>query len=218
MKNRPWDNVVFDLDGTLVDSLPGIEASAQSAVGQCLPGVSLPPIRELIGPPIRTMFGQLWPERAPAEIEALVTAFRRHYDTEGCLRSEVYPGVRETLAQLQAANVQMFVLTNKLSISAGIILERTGIKSFFSEVMSPDSAEPLYAAKSDGAAILQTRYHLDPTRTILMGDGADDLDAAAACGFAFVVAAYGYGSASRSRSLTGLPVAKTFSEIARLVL
>lgn len=217
MTPKRWDSIIFDLDGTLVDSLPGIEASAHYAVEKCLPGISLPQIRGLIGPPIRTMFAQLWPERDRVEIEALVAAFRQHYDTEGCLLSQPYPGVHDTLQDLHNAGVAMFVLTNKLSHSADIILEKAGIRQFFSDVMSPDSVEPPYAIKSEGAALLQTRYHLVPGRTLLMGDGVNDLEAAAACGFAFVEAAYGYGNASQD-SAPGTSPVQTFSEIARLML
>jgi phosphoglycolate phosphatase len=217
MSGRRWDNIIFDLDGTLVDSLPGIEASARHAVGKCLPGISLPQLRELIGPPIRTIFSRLWPERDRSEIDAIVAAFRQHYDSEGCLLSRLYPGVPETLGQLRDAGLTMFVLTNKLSLSAGIILENAGIRPFFSEVMSPDSAEPPYSVKSEGAALLQARHHLVPERTILMGDGMDDMEAAAACGFVFLAAVYGYGRANRDRA-PGILFAQTFSEIARLML
>src|SRR5687768_14671313 len=189
MTGRRWDNIIFDLDGTLVDSLPGIDASARYAVEKCFPGISLPQIRELIGPPIRTIFARLWPERHHEEINALVAEFRRHYDNQGCLLSRLYPGVQETLSHLRDAGVTMFVLTNKLSLSAGIILENARIRQFFLDVMSPDSAEPPYSVKREGATILQARHHLVPKRTLLMGDGVDDLEAAAACGFVFLAAA-----------------------------
>jgi phosphoglycolate phosphatase len=217
MSGRRCDNIIFDLDGTLVDSLPGIEASARYAVGECLPGIALPEIRELIGPPIRTIFSRLWPERNREEIDATVAAFRRHYDSEGCLLSRLYPKVAETLSHLRDAGMTMFVLTNKLALSAGIILENTGIRPFFSDVMSPDSVEPFYSIKSEGAAILQARHHLVPQRTALMGDGVDDVEAAAVGGFVFVAAVYGYGSANRDRT-PGILFAQTFSEIARLML
>lgn len=217
MSRRRWDNIIFDLDGTLIDSLPGIEASARHAVKKCFPGISLPPIQDLIGPPIRTIFGRLWPERDRGEIEALVAAFRQHYDSEGCLLSRLYPGVPETLCYLRDAGMTMFVLTNKLSFSTGIILENAGIKPFFLDVMSPDSAEPPYSVKHEGATILQARHQLVPERTLLMGDGVDDREAAATCRFVFLAAVYGYGRA-RQGPAPGILFAQTFSEIARLVL
>jgi phosphoglycolate phosphatase-like HAD superfamily hydrolase len=111
----------------------------------------------------------------------------------------------------------MFVLTNKLARSTGIILENAGIRPFFWDVMSPDSATPPYSVKREGATILQARHHLVPERTLLMGDGVDDLEAAAACGFVFLAAAYGYGSAAQNPA-PGIFFAQTFSEIARLML
>lgn len=55
----PFSTVIFDLDGTLIDSLPGIEASTRHAVAECLPDRVLPSMRELIGPPIASMLGNL---------------------------------------------------------------------------------------------------------------------------------------------------------------
>ena len=214
---RRFDNVIFDLDGTLIDSIAGIEVSARHAVARCLPGLTVPDLRRLIGPPIRTMLATLWPERPAAEIDTVVAAFREHYDSSGCLHSAPYPGVRETLVGFRNAGITMFVLTNKLSKSAHLILEQAGLSSLFRTVMSPDSVQPPYRKKRDGAVLLRDRFELDPARSAMVGDGLDDLEAAGACGFTFLAVSYGYGSAAEAAP-HGLPVAHSFSDIARLLL
>lgn len=108
-----FESIIFDLDGTLVNSLSGIEASARYAVEKCLPERKLPALRELIGPPIATMLAMLWPDLDQDRLKAVVTAFREHYDVQGCLLSELYPNVAETLDHLRHCGLRLFVLTNK---------------------------------------------------------------------------------------------------------
>ncbi|HEV3410515.1 MAG TPA: HAD hydrolase-like protein, partial [Chthoniobacterales bacterium] len=159
-------NLIFDLDGTLVDSLGGIEASARHAAGTCLPARELPSMRELIGPPIAKMFETLWPELPPDELKRLVGCFREHYDTEGCLLSQLYPGVRETLAALKEKEAVLFVLTNKPRYASRMILEHLGIWPYFTDLVSPDSREPAFRAKREGAQYLQKKYGLEPAATL----------------------------------------------------
>jgi phosphoglycolate phosphatase len=210
--------VIFDLDGTLVDSLPGIEASTRHAIAACLPGRALPPLRDLIGPPIATMLGNVWPDLPEPELERVVAAFRAHYDAEGCRLSAPYPHVREVLDELKANGIAMHVLTNKPLQPTLSILELNGIRPHFGDVISPDSVQPAFTAKVEGARLLRDRHQLEPAATLVVGDGLDDLKAAESCGFSFAVAAFGYGSATRSGNAAAYPQMKTFPELLRLVL
>ncbi|MEP6810415.1 MAG: HAD hydrolase-like protein [Chthoniobacterales bacterium] len=211
-------NVVFDLDGTLVDSLPGIETSLQWAVTHCLPGRTLSSIRDYIGPPLPTMLARFWPDLPEEELERAVATFREHYDAEGCRKSVLFPGVAQTLATLEAAGIQMFVLTNKRTRPTMKIVELTDIRRYFRAVISPDSVAPPFPTKAAGALALRDKYGLDAAGTLLVGDGTDDGEAAAAAGFRFVAAGYGYGRAAER--MEGAPFAqlKTFSDLERIVL
>ena len=209
----PGASFIFDLDGTLVDSLPGIEASIRAAVEKCLPGRPVPPIRDHIGPPIRLMLERLYPDRNSFQMDFLVSAFREHYDTRGCRESRLYPGVLEVLGELRAADCALFVLTNKPFAASLAILEETGIRSHFADVVSPDSIDPPFSNKTDGARFLKERFRLEPALTFLIGDGLDDAAAAEACGFAFFFASYGYGSALTTRTPAPVAVLQSFGEI-----
>ncbi len=201
--------VVFDLDGTLVDSLPGIEASVRFALSRALPGTAMPDLRSAVGPPIATMFARLWPELDPDGLARLLAEFRSHYDAGGCLLSEPYPGVRETLPALGGS---LFVLTNKPVNPSRRILKHLGLLDFFTDVMAPDAITPPYASKPDGARLLQERFGLLPAETALVGDGPDDARAAEACGFRFIAASYGYGQVAEATPLN------QFSDIERFLL
>lgn len=213
-----FENVVFDLDGTLVDSLAGIEASSRHAVGLCMPELVLPPMRGLVGPPIAKMFEALWPELSAAEIKRVVAAFREHYDAEGCLLSQLYPGVEKTLRELHSRGAKLFVLTNKPLQASRLILQHRDVLPLFRDVVSPDVQAPALATKSDGAKLLQAKHKLDASKTVIVGDGQDDGEAAEACGFSFLIASYGYGSAAREANGSHHPSVKTFPSILDTVL
>ena len=211
MSRRGVSAVVFDLDGTLVDSLPGIESSIGAAITECMPRQPLPDIRSVIGPPVAKMFQQLWPALPEAELHALVAAFRRHYDAVGCLQTRLYDGVSDSLIKLRERGVELFVLTNKPAAPTQRILHVLGIEPHFRALVSPDSSDPPFSVKSEGAAKLQEQYRLRTETTLLVGDGHDDARAAAHCGFGFIAAEYGYGDAIGRRDLWAVGLLRKFS-------
>jgi phosphoglycolate phosphatase len=188
-------NIIFDLDGTLVDSLPGIEASLRAALAICQPNRSLPPgkLRPFVGPPLAGIIGALWPDLTLAEIGALVAAYRAHYLAESCAKTAAFPGVTGLLAELPEAGARLFLLTNKPRAQTEMILTRQGWTEFFAEIGCPDDARHPFGSKADGAVSLRDRHALSPTATLLVGDALNDAEAAAAADFGFVRAAYGYG-------------------------
>jgi len=211
---RNTSAVIFDLDGTLVDSLAGIESSARSAIARTLPEELMPDLRALIGPPIAEMFAKAWPSHEPERLGRLIEEFRAHYLAVGCLLSTPFPGVPETLARLHSTGLRLFVLTNKPAASAGKILEHLGLSAWFASSLSPDSITPPFGSKSEGARLLMKRFDLAPEKTTLVGDGVDDASSAASCGFRFIAAAYGYGPAAA----TAATRAEKFSDIERYLL
>ena len=188
-------NLVFDFDGTLIDSLPGIEASLRAALARCQPSRALAPgaLRPRVGPPLARIIASLWPDLAAGEITELVAAYRAHYLAESCARTPAFPGVAAALEGFRAAGKRLFLLTNKPATQTSLILDRLGWRGWFEEVACPDDAAHPFASKEAGAVALRERHALDPAATLLVGDAPDDARAAAAAGFAFVGAGYGYG-------------------------
>ncbi|MEP6821238.1 MAG: HAD hydrolase-like protein [Chthoniobacterales bacterium] len=218
MSDEAVTAILFDLDGTLVDSLPGIEASLQRAVAQCSPGPAVGKIRDVIGPPLPTMFARLWPELPARELGRLVATFRTDYDTDGCREARLFDGVAETLLKLAKSGVKMFILTNKRAGPTRTIVQQNAIQQYFDAVVSPDSHEPGFSTKSEGALLMRRDYMLAPERTLFVGDGVDDADAAAACGFRFVAANYGYGRVVERTKHAPYATLKAFSELEAFVL
>src|SRR5450432_939296 len=139
--------VFFDLDGTLLDSLPGIAYSAEAAFAACgLPQREVD-LRGLIGPPIRAILARMSLRATEIELDALERAFRASYDSEGWRRTPHYEGAAESLRALKKAGKRLFVVSNKPRHISVRILEVEGTLSLFEEVVTRDSREPAYAGK-----------------------------------------------------------------------
>ncbi len=192
--------VIFDLDGTLVDSNPGIAQAFGKALQQRLPGSAMPEFTRFIGPPVREVFRKALGCTDEILLNDLNLSFRRFYDEEDWKASYPYSGTVELLEYLKGHGVTCNVLTNKPSFATRKILQHTRMDLFFSEVISPDSATPPFQTKSDAACYLLLRGGgLDPSTTWLVGDSEDDAAAAAALGCCFAAAAYGYGEGAHQK-------------------
>jgi phosphoglycolate phosphatase len=186
-------HVIFDLDGTLIDSLPGIEWSSRQALAACGAGPLSCDLRPLLGPPIRTVLAQATGIAAPSRLDAIERAFRVSYDSEGFRQSVCFPGTLEMLEQLSAAGACLWVATNKNRLATGKILSQLGIRRFFREVACPDSRTPAFSSKAEMLIDLVNRCALVPSECLMVGDTREDAAAARAAQMPCAILAHGYG-------------------------
>ena len=194
----PITQLFFDLDGTLVESLPGIAFSVEAALAQVSPGRRMPDLLPFIGPPVREIFRRALPEDDPEILSRLEQFFRASYNSEGWRKTRTYPGVEKVLAQVCQTGRICRVLTNKPKQPSHAILQNFSLDRFFREVITPDMRTPPYSSKAEAAADACQRNALVGGEVLLVGDSADDGAAAAACGFKFAAATFGYGRAFES--------------------
>ena len=190
--------LLFDLDGTLVDSLPGIEYSCELALQLVAPECVLPSLREYLGPPIRRILAELLPDFDAERLDEVERYFRASYDSEGWQKSVAYDGVPETLRRLAGAGYRCFVITNKPQGPSRRILAHLQLMRHIEEVVSPDSKAPPYRSKAEGVRHLIHKFGLDAERAVLVGDSEDDALAAEMSGVRFAAVSYGYGCAHLS--------------------
>ncbi len=209
--------ILFDLDGTLVDSLPGIHYSIVVALSKFGLSAARTDLRSQIGPPIHTILQQVLGNVGPEVLEKVETAFRSSYDTEGWQKTLIYDGVEGTLLRLLNLGVRNFVITNKPKMPTKNILEIFRLSAFFNEVVSPDSKVPPFRSKSESVAYLISKHNLDIRTTLLVGDKKEDETAAEECGVPFAHAAYGYGNISAEHWGYNSVVLSTFSDLLTII-
>jgi phosphoglycolate phosphatase len=191
-----YQNVFFDLDGTLVDSLPGIESSAAQALAECGYAARSQDLGRLIGPPIRSILRTLSGETVDARLDALERAFRASYDSSGWERTVLYDGARESLEALRTSGARLFLVTNKPRLPTERILRQFGLRAEFMDCISRDSASPAFASKAAMLCFAMERHGLRPESCVLVGDTDEDCDAASQAGIPVIVVTHGYGELS----------------------
>jgi phosphoglycolate phosphatase len=212
-------NVIFDLDGTLVDSLPGIAWSVEAALAEC----ELPPrfsdIRPLLGPPVRDILAKVSDVTDALTLDALQSAFRRSYDSHGWRKTVLVGHVEAMLRALLDAGAHLWVVTNKPSFSTRLILGEVGIADCFREVICPDSRQPPFASKTEMIADLVIRRKLDAAATVMVGDTAEDCQAAVVAGLTCLMVSHGYGEKTGRELPEGCAPLSSWDElIARVIL
>jgi len=191
--------IAFDLDGTLLDSVPDLAVAADQAV-QALgyPGVSEEKVRDYVGNGADVLVGRALSQSMTIDpelsSELLVKArelFDDFYDKSGHKLSHLYPAVKETLSELQQAGFTLALVTNKPSKFVPEILEQHGIDKFFVDVLGGD-AFPEKKPNPVALNWLMEKHNCQPQEMLMVGDSKNDILAAKNAGCYSFGLTYGY--------------------------
>ncbi len=215
MTRQPRRNIlVFDLDGTLVDSAPDIAAAVNALFAELgLPAMELALIRRMIGDGAPVLL-----ERALLHVGATQTAaelmprYSVHYSENAVGLTKLYPNVGETLTALHAAGCRLGICTNKPIGPTRAVLAAFGLDSMIEHVIGGDSLpqrkpqpEPLWnVIRALGGT---------PERAVMIGDSAVDIACAEAAGVPAVIIPSGYGMVPPQAKIT----AATFADLPRVI-
>jgi phosphoglycolate phosphatase len=173
-----YNNFLFDLDGTLVDSFGDIKLSLENSYQAVLQKrVTLS--RSLIGPPLNEMIENLTPELTMESKQAIVKEFRNHYDNSTYELTNEMEGAADFLTTLFDQGKQLFVVTNKSYTPTLRILKKLGL-NMFKDVVSPDKFEGEHYTKAELIKYLIKTYFLDLRKTVMLGDTRHDIISARA--------------------------------------
>lgn len=191
--------LIFDFDGTLIDSAPGILNAFADALCETgtHPRVALD--SSLIGPPLRETLMRLSGSDDPALLQSLSEHFKHHYDSTGVATTDAYPGIEEMLDAFAATGTVMHISTNKRLSVTHAILARLGWQDRFESVYALDMVEPRLPSKAHLLSKQISEQRLDPSVTLYIGDKFEDGEAAKANGLAFHYASWGYGDLQRAQ-------------------
>jgi phosphoglycolate phosphatase len=188
-----YKNILFDLDGTLIDSANGIEKSFHYAYEKVYGEKCTYDIRSFIGPPINEVLFFINKEKNQNIIKEFINHFKFNYDNEAYKKSELFSGVIDTLNALSHQSIQLFVATNKRKIPTQLILSHLKISSYFTSVYCIDSFEDLFNSKVEMVQKLLAKHSLKISDTLMVGDTIHDGIAANENNIHFALVKYGYG-------------------------
>lgn len=187
------NTIIFDLDGTLIDSAPSIVSSIQFALNiyDIEPDIKL--TSNLIGPPISEIIKSLLPKESKDKLTDLVNAFKQHYDDFGYKESSAYKGVTEILTHLKYFDLKLYIATNKRSVPTKKIIQHFNWSEFFVDCISSDSDKFKINNKNKIIHQLLESIKDDKYRAIYIGDRSEDSHAATENNIEFIWAKWGYG-------------------------
>jgi len=211
--------VLFDLDGTLVDTAPDIARALAVALEGS--GVLPPPldaVKRMVGDGARELIRRSLAvaDRDGAGEEAALGRFLASYRESVCVGSRLYPGVVQGLAALRGDGAVLAVVTNKPGDLARSLLGALGIAASFDAIIGDGDGFP---RKPDPAAALSilAKVGVSPDRAVMVGDGLPDLRLARALGVTAVAATWGYVPAASLARETPAFLAGSFQEAISII-
>jgi phosphoglycolate phosphatase len=213
------DLVIFDLDGTLVDSAPDIAWALGAALTEA--GIEPPPLSEIkamVGDGARTLIERAL-ERAGVTrdadavdtVDTLLARFVDHYRDHLCVGSRLYPGIPEALELLRRAGVRSAVVSNKPGTLARGLLTQLGLAPRFMAIVGDGDGFPRKPDSAAARAVIE-RAGVAAARTVVVGDGLADVRMARAAGLQVIAAAWGYVRLDRLEAESPDLIARTVEE------
>ncbi len=185
--------LIFDLDGTLTESKPGIVNSVRYALRRF--GLEEPDERRIesfIGPPLAESFSRNYGFSAEQAREA-IEVYREYFAERGLFENSLYPGIAELLAALRQRDVRLAVGTAKPQIYAEQILDHFGVLGHF-DIVVGSRFDGSHSDKAElVAAVLRGLSTGGDRRVAMIGDRYYDVEGARACGVDSIAVGYGYG-------------------------
>jgi phosphoglycolate phosphatase len=188
-----YKNILFDLDGTITDSSPGIINSYLYSLDKVgLAENDIEHLKSFIGSPLRAYYTQRH-NLSTADSDIAVKHFRDHYTETGIFENKVYPGMEDLLNELSSNDHKLFIATSKPLEFAIRVLTHFEVKEYFNSIHGSDmSADNKPKDKLISDAIIMNG--LLKNESIMIGDRYHDIKGAKINGISSIAVTYGYGS------------------------
>ncbi|MCR4792251.1 MAG: HAD family hydrolase [Lachnospiraceae bacterium] len=214
---KDYEHILFDLDGTLTDSGPGIMNGFEYAMRKM--GMDVPDrssLRRFVGPPL----GVSWEETLgfpPEEAQKGIAFYKEYYAEKGVYENEVYSGVRELLSELRSHGKKLYVATTKAEPMVEVVMDHFGLRDFFSGIAASNNVDRIN--KIDVIKyILEECGVTDTEKAVMVGDRHYDITGAQHFGLDSIGVLYGYGNREEMEKAGATYIADTVGDIAKIIL
>lgn len=181
-------NIIFDLDGTISKSAPGILNAFEYALEKMGKTYSRDDLYKYIGPPLRDSFVK---ELGEESADKGVDYYRQYYFKKGIFETEIYDGIKDLMENLNSKGYKIFLATSKGEESSEKILDYFGILDYFSYVSGSENNKNTKKKVIDH---LLKGNNLKSSESIMIGDRSYDIEAANNLEIKTIAVAYGYGN------------------------
>lgn len=211
--------VLFDLDGTVTDSGPGIMNSVQYALAKF--GILNPDravLRRFVGPPLSDSFERFYGLSQSEAVKA-VDYYREYYRAGGIFENEVYEGIRELLQELKKGGCKVYLATSKPQVFSEQIMEHFEISSYFDGVVG-SFLDGTRVDKSEVVAEALRLAGVTPktcSSAVMIGDREYDIHGAHKLGISAIGVLYGYGSREELEKAGAEQIADSPKELLKIL-
>ena len=224
MQNRKpsdYKYILFDLDGTLTDSFPGICRCVKYALS-CygIQEESMDKMREFCGPPLMDSFQKIY-NYTYEEAEDLVRKFRQEYTVKGIFENSVFEGIPEMLQELRDAGREILLATSKPENLAYIVLNHFDLARYFHTITGADLRDDIRHSKADVIVETMLRHGIseeEKSQVLMVGDRRQDVLGAKACGLDCLAVYYGYAEEGELEEAGAEYIVNTVEELRRALL
>jgi len=190
------NNVVFDFDGTLVDSLQDVLDSLKLAFEKCGVTVKAYDTGKIMQLQLRETIGAIAPGITVKQTDQVIGRFREIYDSIDYPNTRLMPTVAELLPKLRERSVGMFIVSNKRTVPTLRILDKFNIRRFFTAIYNHDMNAEKTVSKRDMIVHVVEKHHLQKELTVYIGDTEVDVVASKESGIRSIIVSNGYGNPS----------------------
>ncbi len=210
-----YDAILFDVDGTLIDSAPGIINTMTEVFETMGVDITHVDLRRYLGPPLRKTFGEHFAELE--KIEQATDLYRKSYAVKGSHECAAYPGAADMLCRLREAGLILCTATSKPTEVVTPILEEKGLAELF-DFIGGASMDESRDTKTEVVRYVLEQPMLRGKRVLMVGDRRDDMRGAADCGLDAAGALYGYGSREELEPFAPVFMAESCADLADKIL
>lgn len=213
-----YRTAIFDLDGTITDSAPGIIASVKYALQK--KNFSVPSdekLRSFVGPPLHKQF-QKFCGLSDEESKKMVSFYREYYSKKGIFENSVYPDIPKILEKLVSEKIRLLIATSKPETYARIIAEHFGFSKYFDFI----GGACMDGKRTDKHEVIEyvletCRIH-DRKTTVMIGDRRHDILGASRSGIQSIGVLYGYGSKEELQEAGATYIAEMPEDLLDIIL